>query len=216
MSLQTHHANSRGRTTTNWLESYHSFSFNEWYDPTRMGFGNLRVLNDDIIAPGAGFPPHSHRDMEIVTILLSGTLEHRDSTGGHGIIKAGEVQHMSAGTGVTHSEYNASNTEPVHLLQLWIVPNKKGITPSYSQKKFHLTKNKLVPVAGDEGLHMHADATIYLVELEDSIAFNGKNYVFVIDGEIEVNKEKLHKGDAVGIDEEIEITGSGKILVIKS
>src|SRR4051812_13832513 len=126
----------RGRTRIGWLDSHHSFSFGEYYDPDNMGFRSLRVINDDVVAPGMGFGMHGHQDMEIVTWVLSGALEHKDSLGSGSVLRHGIAQRMSAGTGIRHSEFNPSKTEPVHLLQIWILPEKKGIKPSYEQKAF--------------------------------------------------------------------------------
>src|SRR5665213_4528958 len=132
--LTLHKSDKRGKTKIDWLDSKHSFSFGDYYDPAQMNFGALRVINEDIIAGGGGFNPHSHRDMEIVTYMLGGSLQHKDSLGNGGTIRPGEIQRMSAGTGITHAEFNASASETCHLLQIWIMPSKKGIRPGYEQK----------------------------------------------------------------------------------
>ena len=146
--IQVRSAGERGRTDWGWLDSRHTFSFGEYHDPNFMGFGPLRVINEDWIKGGAGFPPHPHRDMEIVTYVLEGGISHRDSTGGNGTIRPGEIQRMSAGTGVQHSEFNASTTEPCHLLQIWMFPAHKGNRPGYEQKSYDLTRagNEMLPI----------------------------------------------------------------------
>src|SRR5688572_18109751 len=133
--MKIHDRNHRGKTKTGWLESYHTFSFGDFRDPERMGFRSLRVINEDFVIPGAGFPTHPHNDMEIITVILKGELAHKDSTGTSAIIRPGEVQKMSAGSGITHSEFNPSNDNPVHLLQIWIRPDARGVKPSYEQIK---------------------------------------------------------------------------------
>ena len=141
-------AGKRGHANHGWLDTWHSFSFDSYYDPDHVQFGPLRVLNEDFVAPGAGFPPHPHRDMEIITIVLEGAVAHRDSTGGEGVTRAGDVQVMTAGTGVVHSEYNPSAGERLHLLQIWILPDARGRTPRYDQKTFPgaARRNALLPV----------------------------------------------------------------------
>jgi redox-sensitive bicupin YhaK (pirin superfamily) len=158
----------RGSSKFSWLDSRHTFSFGDYYDPQHMGFGDLRVINEDRVAPGGGFPTHSHRDMEIITYVLQGALAHKDSTGASSVIRAGDVQRMSAGTGISHSEYNASETEPVHFLQIWIIPNQTGLKPGYEQRAFNLEAKagSWVLVGSPDARHgsvtIHQDAELYL------------------------------------------------------
>lgn len=203
---------------TDWLSTYWHFSFDHYYDPNNVSFGPLRVFNDDVIQPGGGFPTHSHREMEIVTIPLEGRLEHRDSTGGHGIIAPGEVQRMSAGTGISHSEFNASKTEPVHLLQVWLLPAEGGLKPSYEQKAFNSEqkRNNLLPVASgeprvlesNEVVRIHQDATFYVsaLEAENSLTHELRSgrraYLFVIHGALAANSMEMNAGDYAKISEE--------------
>lgn len=206
--------NERGKTKIDWLESYHSFSFGEYYDPSNTQFGSLRVLNDDIIQPGAGFPTHSHRDMEIVTIVFEGAVAHKDSSGGDGIITVSEVQRMTAGSGIRHSEFNASGTEVLKLLQVWFIPNKQGLEPSYDQKKFshHEKNNRLLKiVSGNKEagiLFMNQDAEIYLSDLEKGneikhIIKQGRGlYLHLIDGAISAADNRLNPGDALKVTDE--------------
>src|SRR5918996_3817026 len=161
----------RGSSKFDWLDSRHTFSFGDYYDPQHMGFSDLRVINEDRVAAGAGFPTHAHRDMEIITYVLEGALEHRDSLGTGSVISPGEVQRMSAGTGVRHSEYNASKTEPVHLLQIWIEPARAGIAPGYEQKTFAEAQRqgqlRLIAAADgrDGAVTIHQDAAVYATTL---------------------------------------------------
>src|SRR5947208_2815335 len=158
----------RGHFNHGWLDTYHTFSFGDYYDPTHMGFRALRVINEDRVAPGQGFGMHGHRDMEIVTIVLEGALEHRDSLGNGEVLRPGELQRMSAGTGIRHSEFNPSPTEPVHLYQIWLWPRAQGLTPSYEQKPFDSKqkRDRLQLVAAPDGrdgsLTIHQDAELYL------------------------------------------------------
>lgn len=160
----------RGQADHGWLQARHSFSFGAYRDPRFMGFGALRVINEDRIAPGTGFATHSHQDMEILTFILSGALEHKDSQGGAGIIRPGDVQRMSAGTGISHSEFNASKSEPVHLLQIWILPEKAGLNPGYEQKSFRDHANAWRLLAARDGrdgaLTIHQDVDVFSVRLE--------------------------------------------------
>src|SRR5574337_1112052 len=161
----------RGHFEHGWLYTHHTFSFADYYDPRHMGFRSLRVLNEDRVRPGQGFPTHAHRDMEIISYVLEGALEHRDSMGNGSVIRPGEVQHMSAGTGVTHSEYNASASESVHFLQIWILPDRKGVTPSFEQKAIPADeiRGKLRLVASPDGrngsVKIHQDASLYVAVL---------------------------------------------------
>jgi quercetin 2,3-dioxygenase len=161
-------ANDRGHVQIDWLNSYHTFSFGSYQDPNHMGFRSLRVINDDIVNPAGGFATHGHRDMEIITYVLSGALEHKDSLGTGAVIYPGEVQRMTAGTGITHSEFNPSHSEPVHLLQIWIIPDRENLTPSYEQKTFPTAEKqgKLRLVAAKDGRHgavtIHQDAEMYV------------------------------------------------------
>ncbi len=207
-------ANERGHADHGWLNARHSFSFGQWYNPEKVHFGALRVLNDDIIAAGAGFPTHPHDNMEIVTIPLSGAIAHKDSTGGNGIINAGDVQIMSAGTGVRHSEFNASQTEALNLLQLWVFPKLENIKPRYDQKSYNAAdrKNKwqvvVSPDEADGGLWINQDAIFALIDLDAGTNISYKRkfadngvYFFVIDGSLKIGDQSLDKKDAIGISE---------------
>jgi redox-sensitive bicupin YhaK (pirin superfamily) len=211
----------RGHADHGWLDSRHTFSFADYYDPKHMGFRSLRVINDDRVAPGQGFGRHPHRDMEIVSYVLEGGLEHKDSTGTGSVIVPGDVQRMSAGTGVFHSEYNASKTEPVHFLQIWIVPESHGIPPSYEQRRFTTDekKGRLRVVASPDGrdgsVTIHADATIYAGlfgsgdAAELPLAAGRHAWVHVARGKARVNGRDLSEGDAAGLNEEAKVRVEG-------
>jgi redox-sensitive bicupin YhaK (pirin superfamily) len=198
----------RGHANHGWLDSYHSFSFADYYDPAHMHFGSLRVINEDYVYPGKGFATHGHRDMEIITYVLSGTLEHKDSLGNGSLIQPGDVQRMSAGTGVLHSEFNPSTAEQVHLLQIWILPDRKDLPPSYEQRHFDRQKLrgglKLIasPDGAADSVRIHQDARLYAALLEGSeqvthaIAEDRKAYVHVANGRVSVNGHALNAGDA--------------------
>lgn len=220
-------ANERGHFNHGWLDTYHTFSFADYYDPEQMGFRSLRVINDDRVEPGRGFGTHGHRDMEIVTYVLEGTLGHRDSMGTGSLIRPGEVQRMSAGTGVMHSEVNPSRDEPVHLLQIWILPERRGLTPEYEQKAFppEERNGKLRLVASQDGsdgsLTIHQDAAIYTTTLTGgervthNLADGRGAWVHVAQGTVDVNGKKLATGDGAAIEDEraITITGDGEVLL---
>lgn len=212
MKMVIHRSNERGVAKSGWLDAKYSFSFSGYYNPTRMGFGALRVLNEDVFAPGKGFGFHEHDNMEIVTIVLEGALEHKDSVGNHGVIRAGEVQAMSAGSGIMHSEVNPSPTEPVHLLQVWVETKEQNIKPSYSQKKFSLAqkKNKFLEIASGKKspsvLYIHQDARFLLGELDKgfkaSHVLESKEnglFVFLVYGKISIEGKELLQGDSIEI-----------------
>jgi redox-sensitive bicupin YhaK (pirin superfamily) len=215
-----HDRNNRGRSQTGWLDSYHTFSFSHFYDPNRMGFRSLRVINDDRIAPGAGFPTHGHRDMEILTYVLSGAVEHKDSLGTGSVIRPGDAQIMSAGTGIMHSEFNPSPTEPLHLLQIWILPDEQGLAPRYEQKAFPLEekRGKLRLIAAKDGrdgaVTIHQDVNLYTSVLESGDVVNyhlkGDRYAWlqIAQGVATLNGEELRAGDGVQIkgEEQLEIS----------
>lgn len=200
----------RGTANYGWLETYHSFSFGNYYDPDNVQFGPLRVLNEDFIKGGTGFDTHPHQNMEIVTYVLSGTLEHKDSTGGEGLIKAGELQRMSAGSGIYHSEKNASETEDVHLMQIWFVPDKEGIEPGYEQKEVsegnEFFNSVVTKGGGDNKLDINQDITIYVGNLSSGdtgsieIAEGRLGYLHnSMIGTIKVNDSTLEPGDGLKI-----------------
>ncbi len=212
--IETRRAQDRGHTDHGWLNSHHSFSFADYHNPSRMGVASLRVINEDRVAPGAGFPTHSHRDMEIISYVLAGALQHKDSLGNGSIIRPGDVQRMSAGTGVRHSEYNASQNEPVHFLQIWLLPERKGITPGYEQKHFRKSERRgqlcLIASrdAGAGSVRVHQDARIYtsLLRSGESLSYTpppGRHgYIHVARGELLLNADTLVAGDAAAITDE--------------
>jgi quercetin 2,3-dioxygenase len=204
----------RGHANHGWLDSFHSFSFADYYDPEHMGYGALRVINEDRVQPGTGFGTHGHRDMEIITYLLSGKLEHKDSMGNGSIIVPGDVQRMSAGKGVQHSEYNPSPDEPVHLLQIWIEPNLKGIAPGYEQRHIAVAekRGRLRLIASPDGregsVRIHQDAKVFagLLDGADAVAqpipAGRRGYAHVARGRVRVNGQALGAGDAAKIERE--------------
>jgi Pirin-related protein len=211
MKTILHSANMRGNAQHGWLSTYHSFSFADYYNPDMMGFGMLRVLNDDTIQPGQGFGLHPHQNMEIVTIPLHGKLEHKDNTGGGGVIALGEIQVMSAGTGVYHSEFNASQMEPVSLLQIWVMPEKQDLSPRYDQQRFddtlfHNSIYRVVAPKGTEGLWINQQTWFSLARFDagegDTYRFSSQGsgvYCFVIEGKVVVADNVLNRRDALGI-----------------
>lgn len=211
MKTILHKADQRGHVNFGWLDSHHSFSFGHYYDPEKIHFGALRVLNDDIVAGGGGFPTHPHDNMEIVSIPLYGSLEHKDSSGGQGVIRQNDVQIMSAGSGIKHSEANHSQTDAVNFLQIWVIPKKRNISPRYDQKAFlpedRINKFQTVVAPDDEtAVWINQDAWFSLGNLSKDfeITYKPKKegsglYVFVIDGEISVNGNILQKRDAAGL-----------------
>ncbi|CAG4888435.1 pirin family protein [Paraburkholderia saeva] len=206
--LQIRRSDERGHANHGWLDSYHSFSFADYYDPDHMQFGPLRVINEDVIGPGEGFGTHGHRDMEIVTYVLQGALAHKDSMGNGSTIRPGDVQRMSAGTGVMHSEFNASKEEPLHLLQIWVLPARRGDAPGYEEKRFEDAdkRGRLRVVASPDGrdgsVTIHSDASIHAglfdgAERADFTVPAGRRvYVQVARGGVTVNGEALTAGDA--------------------
>ena len=222
-------AGERGHADHGWLDSRHTFSFADYHDPAHMGFRALRVINEDRVAPGQGFGRHSHRDMEIISYVLDGALEHRDSMGTGAVIQPGDVQRMSAGTGVTHSEYNASRQAPVHFLQIWLLPNRRGVAPSYEQKTFSAEDKRgrlrLVasPDGADSSVTIHSDARVYAgvfdagASAEHALAPGRHAWVHVVRGTARINGIALAAGDAVALTEErtvrIEGIDAGEVLV---
>ena len=209
--IQRIRADDRFHIESDWLSAYWLFSFDRYYDPENVSFGPLRVFNHDTVQPAAGFPTHSHREMEIVTYVLEGELTHKDSTGGRGVIRSGEVQRMTAGTGVAHSEINASVDQPVKLLQMWVLPSESGLTPSYEQRRFSTEDRTgiLLPIASGEpkgnAIHIHQDATFFVALFQKEkavtheLSTTRRAFVYIIEGAIALNGERFEKGDQARI-----------------
>ena len=214
-------AEDRGHADHGWLNTYHTFSFGDYYDPKRMGFSNLRVINDDTVTPSGGFGTHGHRDMEIISYVLDGALKHEDSMGNGSVIRPGDVQRMSAGTGVMHSEFNASDSEPVHFLQIWVLPEKEGLKPSYEQKTFanEEKQGRLRLVGSRDGRHgsvtIHQDVDLYATVLSEGdhvshvLADGRKGWVQVAQGSVVLNDQQLNHGDGVAIEGPATLTLTG-------
>lgn len=215
-------AEARGRADFGWLDSRHSFSFGDYYDPAHMGFRNLRVINEDRVAPGQGFGRHPHRDMEILSYVIEGALGHKDSMGNGSVIRPGEVQRMSAGTGVTHSEMNADANNPVHFLQIWLLPERRGIEPGYEQKAFSDAdkRGKLRLVASRDGrdgsVTIHSDVNLYasLLSADEKLRYElpaGRNaWVQIVRGAVSLNGMRLGAGDGVAVSDESALEISGR------
>jgi redox-sensitive bicupin YhaK (pirin superfamily) len=226
--LNIRNANDRGQARLSWLQSAHTFSFGEYYDARYMGFGHLRVINEDVVAPGGGFATHGHRDMEIISYVLEGALEHKDSMGNGSVIRPGDVQRMSAGTGVTHSEYNHSQTEPVRFLQIWFLPDRKGHTPGYEQKHFEAADKfgRLRLVASSNGrdgsVSLNQDVDMYaaLLDGDDTtrheLAADRSAWIQVANGTVEVNGQVLKAGDGASVNgpATLEFNGANNAEVI--
>ncbi|WP_323845412.1 pirin family protein [Microbulbifer magnicolonia] len=200
-------ADARGRANFGWLDSRHTFSFGSYYDPRHMGVSVLRVINDDTVKGGTGFGAHGHRDMEIISYVLEGAIEHRDSAGNHFVVPAGEVQRMSAGSGIQHSEFNASRTQPLRFLQIWIEPDVMGIAPSYEQARIE-QRGQLTPLVTPDGrdgsLRLHQDASLYRLHLQPGERFTLRSgsragYLHVIEGSADADKTRLAAGDGAGM-----------------
>ncbi len=204
----------RGESRTGWLDSRHSFSFADYHDPAQMGFRALRVINEDRVIPGAGFPAHRHRDMDILTYVLAGALAHKDSIGNGTVIRPGEVQRMSAGTGISHSEFNPSETEPVHFLQIWIIPDRVGLAPSYEQKAFPLEERRgrlrlvAAPDGSDGSVTVHQDARLFVANLDAGERLShqiepGRGiWLQIARGIVALNGTEMRQGDGAAIEDE--------------
>ncbi|HVP60247.1 MAG TPA: pirin family protein [Myxococcaceae bacterium] len=219
--IQVRKSDERGHANHGWLDTHHTFSFADYHDPDNMGFRSLRVINEDRVAPGQGFGTHGHRDMEILSYVLEGGLAHKDSTGGGGVIRPGDVQRMSAGSGVMHSEFNASRSEPVHFLQIWLVPDRRGITPGYEQKHFPPEQRKgqlrliASPDAADGSVKIHQNARVYSTLLgkgetvTHALAPGRHAWVQVARGRVRLGDVVLSAGDGAAISDERALTLMG-------
>ena len=229
--IRVRRAQERGHFDHGWLDTRHTFSFGDYHDPRHMGFRALRVLNEDRVQPGKGFPTHGHRDMEILSVVVAGALEHRDSLGTGSVIRPGEVQRMTAGTGVTHSEYNPSATEPVHFLQIWILPERSGLPPGYQQRAFPDAerRGRLQLVASGDGrdgsLSVHQDVNAYVttlgagVQVRLPLAGGRHAWVQVVRGALDANAQPLEAGDGAAVSDESLLTlvgrGEAEALVLE-
>ena len=208
--IELRRSNERGHFDHGWLNTYHTFSFGDYHDPGQMGFRSLRVINEDRVLPGEGFGTHPHRDMEIITYVLSGALAHKDSSGGEGVLRPGEIQHMTAGAGIRHSEFNASQTEPVHFLQIWILPEKNGLRPGYEQRKFDVNGMRLVASRDgrDGSLRIHQNVDLYASRpnpgqvVTHALAPNRHAWLQVARGTVTLNGTELHAGDGAAVRDE--------------
>lgn len=210
--LHLRYAKERGRSINTWLDSYHSFSFADYFDPAFMGFCSLRVINEDYIKGGAGFGRHPHKNMEIITYVVEGAIAHQDSLGTGSIIRPGEIQRMRAGTGIMHSEFNHSDTEPLHLLQIWILPDTQNLKPSYEQKTIQRARNAFILIGAPEGnqdrVHIHQDVFLYAAYLDKDLTLSysfqpGRSgWLQLIKGALSVNNEYLTAGDGLRIEDE--------------
>jgi len=212
--IQIRPSEERGHNKLSWLDSRFTFSFDQYYDPDHTQFRSLRVINEDVVAPGAGFPTHPHRDMEILTWILEGAIEHRDNTGGRGVIRPGELQHMTAGRGVLHSEFNPSSKDPAHLLQIWILPERRGLDPGYEQLSFSDAdlRGKFNLVAGPAApITIHQDANLYIARLDKGaktkqpIAAGRHAWVQVACGAVDLNGAELKAGDGAAVSDEAKV-----------
>jgi redox-sensitive bicupin YhaK (pirin superfamily) len=213
MTVHVLPSKARGSANHGWLQSHHSFSFADFYNPQQMGYRSLRVINEDVVQGGTGFPTHPHKDMEIVTYIIEGALEHKDSTGGNSVIRRGEVQRMTAGTGVRHSEFNASKTDRVHLLQIWLLPNQRNLTPGYEQKLFDdaAKHNRLCPVVTPDGregtVSINQDVSIFASILDAGatvdypLAAGRGAWIQVVSGALTVNGQAIGAGDGAAAEE---------------